>query len=131
MADVVLVDDDEFVRTTVRQILEKGGHQVRVAQNGDKALQLVRERQPAVVITDIIMPEREGIETLLALKKTKPDLKIIVMSGGGRIGRLDYLEVATSLGADATLMKPFTAAQLRMALAKVIGTGSKLQDCGR
>lgn len=129
MVDVVLVDDDELVRTTVKQILEKDGHQVRVAPNGDKALQLVADRQPALVITDVIMPEREGIETLLALKKKSPDLKIIVMSGGGRIGQVDYLKVASDLGADATLTKPFTAAQLRELLANLLGSGSSLPTC--
>ena len=120
MADVVLVDDDELVRATVKQFLERDGHQVRVALNGNQALHLIDDREPDLVITDIIMPEREGIETLLELKKTRPELKIVVMSGGGRIGRVDHLKVAASLGADATLVKPFTAAQLRTVLAQFV-----------
>src|SRR3546814_5634934 len=85
---------------------------------------MVAQRQPDLVIMDIIMPEREGIETLLALKKSNPALKVVVMSGGGRIGRLDHLKVAASLGADATLVKPFTAAKLKSILTELLSFAS-------
>lgn len=117
MAEILLVDDDKMVCETIKQRLEREGHRVRTASNGNEALELVAQRQPDLVITDVIMPEREGIETLLALKKSNPALKVVVMSGGGRIGRLDHLKVAERLGADATLVKPFTAAQLKSVLA--------------
>src|SRR3546814_6523630 len=116
MAEILLVDDDKMVCETIKQRLEHEGHGVRTASNGNEALEMVAQRQPDLVITDIIMPEREGIETLLALKKANPALKVVVMSGGGRIGRLDHLKVAARLGADATLVKPFTAAQLKSIL---------------
>lgn len=120
MAQILLVDDDEMVCETIKQRLEREGHDVTTALNGNEALTKFAQTQPDLVITDVIMPEREGIETLLALKKANPAVKVVVMSGGGRIGRLDHLKIAARLGADATLVKPFTAAQLKSILAELL-----------
>jgi YesN/AraC family two-component response regulator len=117
MVDILLVDDDPMVRDALKKRLERDGHLVRLAGNGNEAIHMVRETRPDLVITDVIMPEREGVETILELKKLHPDLKIIAMSGGGRMGRLDYLKLATNFGADATLTKPFTSMQLKLAVA--------------
>lgn len=117
MTNILLVDDDPMVCDAIRKRLERDGHSVRVAGNGNEALQMVDQSEPELVITDIIMPEREGIETLMEMKQRIPGIKVIAMSGGGRIGRTDHLKLAAHLGADATLIKPFTTAQLRTALA--------------
>jgi CheY-like chemotaxis protein len=120
MAEIVLVDDDKMVCDTIKHRLERDGHQVRVALNGNEALKLVEQQLPDLVITDVIMPDREGIETLLALKKIAPTVKVVVMSGGGRIGRLEHLKIASALGADGTLKKPFKTSELRSLLAELL-----------
>ena len=88
-----------------------------MAANGDQALAQLKQRRFAAVVIDIIMPEREGIETILEMRKHWPETFIIAMSGGGRIGPEDFLKLALMVGADRTLKKPFTPTQLIYALA--------------
>jgi DNA-binding NtrC family response regulator len=113
MPRLLLVDDDEMVRNTLRTALRRAGHEVAVARNGREALRRV-ERDDAydLVITDILMPEMEGIETILALKRLDPGSKVIAISGGGRTGNVEFLKMAQRLGAVATLCKPFGVGQL-------------------
>lgn len=121
MPRVLLVDDDELVRATLRNLLRQLGHEVTTADNGRDALYRCGKDQFDVVITDILMPEMEGIETILTLKKLSPDVKIIAMSGGGRAGNFEFLKMAERLGADATLRKPFSAEDLTAAVQRVLG----------
>ena len=107
MARVLLIDDEEYVRMTLTQALEDDGHEVLVAINGQDGVNRYKTERPDLVITDVLMPEKEGIETVLELRKLDPDAKIIVISGGGRINNLDFLEVARKFGASAALKKPF------------------------
>jgi CheY-like chemotaxis protein len=107
MACILVVDDEEFVRATLRQMLEKTGHQVFEAANGIEALCAFEKHEANLVIIDIIMPEKEGIETIMELRQRKPGLKIIAMSGGGRTGNTQYLHLAKSFGANNILPKPF------------------------
>jgi DNA-binding response OmpR family regulator len=116
MTDILVADDDHVVRETVRQILEEAGYDVRCAADGVEALVKFREKCPDLVITDIIMPEKEGIQTILELRGEWPQGKILAISGGGRIGNADFLRMALSLGANAILAKPFDPDEL---LAKV------------
>ncbi len=105
MVKVLLVDDDENVRYSLKRLLTRAGHDVTEAENGKKALaQMTSEIQ--IVVTDIVMPDMEGIGLLQELKKAYPDLPVVVISGGGRMGAKGYLETANVLGADATFMKP-------------------------
>ena len=113
MACILVVDDEEVVRVTLRQMLEKAGHQVFEAENGVEALRVFEKREADLVITDIIMPEKEGIETIMELRQRKPDLKIIAMSGGGRTGNREYLHLAKSFGADNVLPKPFKMGEVQ------------------
>lgn len=112
MARILVIDDEDMVRTTVRLILEKNGHQVIEAKNGNDGLRVAGGAKPDLVITDIIMPEKEGLETIMEMKALVPTARIVAMSGGGRARNLDFLTVAKKLGADQALRKPFTSAQL-------------------
>jgi len=112
MARILIVDDEDMVRLTLRKFLETAGHEVFEAENGEKGLKAFQDQPADLVITDIIMPEKEGIETIVDLKKEVPDLPIIAISGGGRIGNMDFLEIAGKLGARHVLSKPFDRQEL-------------------
>jgi CheY-like chemotaxis protein len=112
MALILVIDDEEFVRDMLRQMLEAEGHSVVEAPNGAAGLRLLHEQKPALVITDILMPEKEGIETIRELRKVAPHVKIIAISGGGRMSRIDLLAVAQSFGAAGALAKPFERREL-------------------
>jgi DNA-binding response OmpR family regulator len=112
MARILVIDDDRDVREMLRRILEHDGHEVIEASNGEAGVRLYRERPADVVITDIIMPEKEGIETIRDLRRENPQIKIIAISGGGRIGPSDYLNAARMLGAKKTFSKPFSRQEL-------------------
>lgn len=108
MARILVVDDEPQIRDTLHRVLEAAGHEVREAPNGKIALSLVPETRPDLVIMDIIMPEQEGLETILALRRTAPEIKILAISGGGRFIGMETLSLALQLGADQVLAKPFT-----------------------
>lgn len=112
MARILVVDDAEMARFTIREILEKDGHEISEASNGNEALDKQRAQPFDLVITDIIMPEKEGVETIIEMKKDFPDLKIIGISGGGRTRNMDFLQLAKQFGAQEILSKPFTKAEL-------------------
>ena len=122
MARILVVDDEEIIRFTLRQILEKAGHEVLEAANGRDAQDSYEEHRVDLVITDIIMPEKEGIETIVELRQRQPDLRIIAVSGGGRTRTLDYLEIAERLGADGALAKPLNRQAVIDAVDKALGT---------
>lgn len=112
MARILVVDDEDLVRLTLRQMLEASGHEVIEAANGRQGVALQAENVVDLVVTDIIMPEQEGIETIVQLRRKNPSLKIIAISGGGRLRNMDFLKIAANVGADATLTKPFSTQEL-------------------
>lgn len=112
MARILVIDDEELVRTTIRMRLEQNGHEVVEAGNGDEGLATLERRPVDLVVTDIIMPEKEGIETIRAIRRRNPEVGIVAISGGGRTSPLDLLSAAKKLGADQALRKPFTGAEL-------------------
>jgi CheY-like chemotaxis protein len=112
MAKILVIDDDAIVRMTIVQLLEEAGHQVLWAVDGLEGMAVFRGWQPDLVITDIIMPEQEGIQTIEEILKAKPDAKIIATSGGGRIGNTDFLTMAKARGAMAVIPKPFDMEEL-------------------
>jgi two-component system, chemotaxis family, chemotaxis protein CheY len=116
---VLLVDDDPLVREALMAVLESIGHTVRTAPDGDAALDELRDFPPELLVIDIIMPQREGVETIIEVRKTNPDLPIIAISGGGFIKGTALLEMASKLGATETLAKPFRTQQLIDAIARV------------
>jgi CheY-like chemotaxis protein len=116
MALVLVIDDDPMVRRAIGYALEAAGHRVLQAADGRAGLQMFRTHGADIVITDIIMPEVEGIETIRELRRAAPKLRIIAISGSMPIGAPSWLDIAGHLGADAALAKPFTAAELLTAV---------------
>ncbi len=106
MARILIVDDENEIRDMLRQMFEREGFEVVEASDGKEALKIFREEQTDLVITDIIMPEQEGLETIIKLKKEFPKVKIIAMSGGGIIEPEPYLNMAEKVGALRTFTKP-------------------------
>ena len=104
---ILLIDDDNHFREMFAELLKRNGYEVIESPDGRYATELFAEHQPDLVITDIIMPEKEGIETILDLKRKHGNLKIIAISGGGRTNAMDNLRSARLLGADYTFEKPF------------------------
>ena len=107
MAKILVIDDDDTVRSSIRLALEDADHEVVEAPDGAEGVNRVKTQPVDLVITDIFMPEKEGLETIDEIRHAFPKLKIIAISGGGRIEPQDYLEIAQQLGADRTLLKPF------------------------
>lgn len=121
MIQILLVDDDEAYRRVLAQHLKRAGLSVRNARNGKEAMNMVRESTPDIVITDLIMPDQEGLETIRQLRKEAPSVKIIAMSGGGRVDASDYLRVARGMGAHQALTKPFEVLTLLSAIEDLTG----------
>ena len=103
---VLIIDDDAGMLDLLVTLLEAHGFWVLTASSGVRALQVIRESAPRVVLTDILMPGQDGIEIIREVRRVHLDVKIIAMSGGGRINKLDLLRYAHLLGADATINKP-------------------------
>ena len=112
MAKILVVDDNELVRATTRSILEGAGHEVRDANDGDSALKIVAGAPFDLVLTDIVMPNKEGIGLIIELRRAGYKGAIIAMSGGGKIGPSDLLTMARKLGANDCMPKPFHRADL-------------------
>ena len=106
MARILIIDDEPNLRSTLRRTLHQAGHQVSEAGNGAEGIDSYERDPPDLVITDIFMPEKEGIETIIALHRADPDLPIIAISGGGHSGDMDFLCVAEKVGARHTLSYP-------------------------
>lgn len=104
---VLVIDDEELARETLTSVLEDAGYEVLSAADGEAGLALFERDGADVVVTDIIMPKKEGIETIFDLRARSPDLCIIAISGGGRIASDRFLAIARKFGADHVLSKPF------------------------
>lgn len=116
MANIIVIDDESAIRTLVARILERAGHEVRTASNGVEGVAFHRAAAADVVVTDLFMPEQDGIETIQQIREFGPDTPILAMSGGGSRGHTDALDDAELFGADAVLMKPFTPDELQEAV---------------
>ena len=112
MTKILVIDDDVIVRASIVHILEDGGYDVLIAEDGIRGMAVFRSEQPDLVITDIIMPEQEGMQTIAEILKAAPDARIIAISGSGRFGNADFLKMARSLGAMDVVSKPFDADEL-------------------
>ncbi|MGD9159204.1 MAG: response regulator [Desulfobacteraceae bacterium] len=119
--DILIVDDEEQMRLALRRMLEREGYSVREAENGDKAIRIHREKQADLIITDIIMPDKEGLGTIVELKSEFPYTKIFAMSGGGKNSPEQYLRMANGLGVDKVFIKPFNREDILSAVAEVLG----------
>lgn len=118
MAHILVIDDDDALREVVTMALEQKGHRVTAAENGKVGMARFQAEPADIVLTDVLMPEQEGVETIMQLRKNHPALRIIAMSGGGPRSAV-YLQICARLGA-RTLAKPFTIADLDQAITAVL-----------
>ena len=119
---VLVVDDDPGIRNFLRMLLELEGYEVALAANGLDALEEQRKNPAAIILTDLFMPDVEGMETIVKLREEFPQARIIVMSGGGAYRGADYLSLARELGAARALKKPFAPQDLIDAMREVSGS---------
>ena len=121
MSLILVVDDEEFIRTLIKEVLDRQGHTVITASSGREAFELCHERSFDLLITDLAMPDMDGLELIRSLRKVHKDLPILAISGAFN-GR--FLKVATTLGAVGTLDKPFTLVELLAVVDKSLGMQS-------
>jgi len=112
MSRVLLVDDDDQVRSLFAMALSKDGHAVTDTESGTEALELLAHEAFDILVTDLIMPDTEGIEIIMRVRELSLPTKIIAISGGGSVGGSTYLDTAKRLGADLTLKKPVPGSRL-------------------
>jgi YesN/AraC family two-component response regulator len=112
MAKILIIDDEQLVASTMEIVLLKAGHVVALASNGNLGVEKFKADPADLVITDIIMPEKEGIEVIRELRVIAPKVPIIAISGGGRTRNYDFLRMAHKLGANEVLRKPFANEEL-------------------
>jgi len=120
MAHILVIDDEIQIREVLRTVLERVGYTVTEAENGVEGLRLFRENHIDVVVTDIIMPEKGGIDTIMDLRRDFPTAKIIAISGGGMCGEVSYLDMAIGVGADRAIGKPFVLDDFLAAVEELV-----------
>ena len=113
---ILVVDDNADMRDSLRMLLTQLGHDAEGARDGQQAIEIQRRRPAGLLITDIFMPGKDGIETIEAFRREWPQIRIVAMSGGGAVAMRDYLRLAPDIGADAILRKPFTLETLQLVL---------------
>ena len=128
MARILIIDDDRFMCETLKRVFEGENHEVLIAGNGREGLELFRRERADLIITDILMPEKDGLESIAELKSEYPGLPIIAISGGGsRTGGTEFLEAASMLGADEVMRKPLVIRRLLETAARLVARGG---GCG-
>lgn len=120
MARILIVDDEDNIRFTLVKTLQAEGHETFEASDGEFAQDILDKHDVDLVITDILMPNREGLETIKMLRESRPEIRIIAMSGGGRLHNTNFLKAAKQFGADLVLKKPFSMADLRNEVAEIL-----------
>jgi len=120
MKRILLIDDDEFFRDFVQQLLTRAGYEVLPAANGREGLKLFGQSPVDLVLTDLIMPEKEGLETIMAMRRQQPEARIIAISGGNRVNADTCLDMAAKLGARRTLQKPIDSDELLRAVQETL-----------
>jgi DNA-binding response OmpR family regulator len=128
MAEILIIDDDHDVRDVMKVALSAAGHQVREASDGVQGLALVRKYHPALVVTDIVMPEKDGIEIIRELRWRVPNVAILAVSGA--VENALYLRVAKQLGAGGVLAKPFRLDDLVVAVSDLLSGSQRAAKAG-
>ncbi len=124
MAKILVIEDDEIMNSMILQMLAKAGFEAMGARDGKRGLSLHEVEIFDLIITDIVMPEKEGLETIMAIRKTNKTIPIIAISGGGKISPDQYLKLAQQLGADYSFQKPFDKGPFLSAIRECLsGTG--------
>lgn len=123
---ILIVDDELSVRILLQDMLDNEGYHVLQAEDGIQALQYCKDFDIDIVITDLVMPKKNGLDLMLALKEHYPLIRIIAISGGGGIqGQFEYLPIARLIGAHSIIEKPFTTQQIQMAVGSVLNDKGK------
>lgn len=122
MAKILIIDDDPSILTMLQKMLEKAGYEVDIASNGSEGLKKIEFCPPDLLVTDIVMPEKEGLELIFYLRGKNPGLKIVAISGGGRFNYEGYLNSAKLLGADLIFQKPLVHKEFVQAISDLINT---------
>ena len=120
MKKVLVIDDQDSLRNMLVRMLKSSDFETRSAENGSEGMAICRDWAPDVILTDVFMPEQDGLETIRAVRKLRKDIGIIAMSGGGEMGEFEMLRTARMMGATRILTKPFTMAELKNALDEVL-----------
>ncbi len=120
LAKIVFIDDNEKLREMIKCLLEGEGYEVFTTGDGNLGVQIVKEQKPELLITDILMPDKEGLEIINELRQADSNLKILAVSGGGMITADQYLTLANALGADKVLSKPFLNEELLATISELI-----------
>ena len=120
MARILIVEDNTQLRQMLRMTLERAGYETAEAADGDEAIEMTRKSRYDVVITDIVMPEKDGLEMIRVLREDNPDTKIIAISGSGRVAPTIYLGAAKGLGAQRTFNKPLEREELLAAVRELL-----------
>ena len=120
LKNILLVDDEESIRKMVRAVLAEEKYAFTEASNGVEALEIMETQSFDLILTDVIMPDCDGIELVMSVRKKLPDIKVIVMSGGGRVRADHYLNLAEKLGAARVFEKPFNTAELRETVSELL-----------
>jgi DNA-binding response OmpR family regulator len=120
MARILVIDDDHAIRLTLQVILVRDGHEVICASDGEEGIRAVASGAPQLIITDIIMPNKEGLEMIIQIRAHDTKTPILAMSGGGRIGNADFLKMALKVGANEILRKPFERQELNAAVRRLL-----------
>ena len=122
VARILLIEDDANVRLALKQALQRAGHEVAEARDGRDGVERYSAQPADLVVTDLVMPNQEGIETIEQLRRLTPSLPIVAISGGGRTGNRDVLALAAKVGASRTMAKPFRPRELVQVIAGLLAT---------
>ena len=120
MQKILIIDDEPHILLMLKKMLERVGYEIEIATNGIEGIKLFKASGADLVITDIIMPEKEGLETIREMRRIKSDLKIIAMSGGGKVSADNYLQIARIFGAAKSIAKPFTQKEMVSAVQSLL-----------
>lgn len=118
---ILVIDDDELMRLTIKGALKKWGYAVSEAENGNIGVAMYKAERPDAVITDLLMPDKEGLETISDIRALDPNAKIIAMSGGGSAKNMAFLQLAQKMGAGQILSKPVKPDELIKAVRTLLG----------
>lgn len=121
MAKILIADDDSEIRVTLQKLLQMVGHEVELARDGLEASRQLASEPFDLLVTDIVMPNQEGLESILAARRNHPNLALIAMSGGGRERTESYLRMAESFGAQAVFRKPFSPREMLAKVDELVG----------
>lgn len=127
MPRILVIDDEEQIREVLRTVLERVGYDVAEAENGAQGIDIYANNEFDLVVTDIIMPEKGGIDTIMDLRRDYPECKIIAISGGGMCGEVSYLDMAIGVGADRAIGKPFVLDEFLDAVKELTGAQATVQ----